>query len=127
MYLYFKDKSRGTNRYHNLISDTTQQLISGIMIIVFVSLHILGYSFNPLGGQSTFNFSLYHFIVDTLMFVSIAVHLRVSIPKFMISLGFLESKDEHINFKRKVNWAVLIILIFLIVGEVIYYVGGALW
>jgi hypothetical protein len=127
MYLYFKDKSRGVNRYLNLISDTTQQLISGIMIIVFVSLHILGYSFNPLGGQSTFNFSLYHFIVDTLMFVSIAVHLRVSIPKFMISLGFLENKDEHLNFKRKVNWAVLIILIFLILGEVMYYVGGALW
>jgi hypothetical protein len=97
------------------------------MIIVFVSLHILGYSFNPLGEQSTFNFSLYHFIVDTLMFVSIAVHLRVSIPKFMISLGFLENKDEHLNFKRKVNWAVLIILIVLILGEVMYYVGGALW
>ena len=48
-------------------SDTRQQMISGIMIIVFVSLHILGYSFNPLGGQSTFNFSLYHFIVDTLI------------------------------------------------------------
>ena len=110
MYLYFKDKSRGANRYPNLISDTTQQLISGIMIIVFVSLHILGYSFNPLGEQST-----------------IAVHLRVSIPKFMISLGFLENKDEHVNFKRKVNWAVLIILIVLILGEVMYYVGGALW
>ena len=127
MYLYLKDKSRGVNRYPKLNSDTTQQMISGIMIIVFASLHILGYSFNPLGGQSSFNFSLYHFIVDNLLFVSIALHLRVSIPKFMISFGFLDGKDAHLNFKRKVNWAVLVILIILILGEVIYYVGGMLW
>ncbi len=127
MYLYFKDKSRGVNRYPNLISDTKQQMISGIMIIVFASLHILGYSFNPLGGQSSFNFNLYHFIVDNMLFISIALHLRVSIPKFMISFGFLEKKEAHLNFKRKVNWAVLIILIVLILGEVMYYVGGGLW
>ena len=127
IYLYFKDKSKGVNRYPNLISDTRQQMITGIMIIVFVSMHILGYSFNPLGEPSTFNISLYHFIVDNLLFVSIALHLRVSIPKFMISFGFLEGKDAHLNFKRKVNWAVAIILVVLILGEVIYYVGGALW
>ena len=127
MYLYFKDKSRGTNRYPNLISDTTQQMITGIMIIVFVSLHILGYSFNPLGGQNSFDVNLYHFIVDNLLFISIALHLRVSIPKFMISFGFLDEKDAHLNFKRKVNWAVLIILIVLILGEVMYYAGGGLW
>ena len=127
IYLYFKDKSKGVNRYPNLISDTRQQMITGIMIIVFVSMHILGYSFNPLGEPSSFNISLYHFIVDTLLFVSIALHLRVSIPKFMISFGFLEGKDAHLNFKRKVNWAVAIILVVLILGEVVYYVGGALW
>ena len=102
-------------------------MITGIMIIVFVTLHILGYSFNPLGGQSTFYFSIYHFIVDNMLFVSIALHLRVSIPKFMVSLGFLDGKDAYSNFKRKVNWAVASILIFLILGEVMYYVGGALW
>ena len=127
IYLYFKDKSKGVNRYPNLISDTRQQMITGIMIIVFVSMHILGYSFNPLGEPSTFNISLYHFIVDNLLFVSIDLHLRVSIPKFMISFGFLEGKDAHLNFKRKVNWAVAIILVVLILGEVVYYVGGALW
>ena len=127
LYLYFKDKSRGVNRYANLISDTRQQMITGIMIIVFVSLHILGYSFNPLGGQSTFYFSIYHFIVDNMMFVSIALHLRVSIPKFMMSFGFLDGKDAYANFKHKVNWAVAAILIVLILGEVVYYIGGGLW
>lgn len=127
IYLYFKDRPRGTNRYHNLISDTRQQMISGIMIIVFVSLHILGYSYNPLGGPNTFYSNLYHFIVDNMLFISIALHLRVSIPKFMISLGFLEGKDAHANFKRKVNWAMAFILIFMILGEVMYYVGGGLW
>ena len=127
MYLYFKDKSRGVNRYPNLISDTRQQMITGIMIVVFVSMHILGYSFNPLGGQNTLYSNMYHFIVDNLLFVSIALHLRVSIPKFMISFGFLEGKEAHENFKRKVNWAVAVILIFLILGEIVYYAGGILW
>lgn len=127
LYLYLKDKSRGTNRYPNLNSDTIQQLITGIMIIVFASMHILGYSFHPLDGQSSFHFNLYHFVVDNLLFVSIALHLRVSIPKFMISFGFLDNKDAHLNFKRNVNWAVAIILIAMILGEVIYYSGGVLW
>ena len=127
LYLYIKDKSRGVKRYRKLNSDTMQQLISGIMIIVFASLHILGYSFHPLSEPSTFYSSLYHFIVDNMLFVSIALHLRVSIPKFMISFGFLEEEDAHMNFKRKVNWATLIILIVLILGEVVYHFGGALW
>lgn len=127
LYLYFKDKSKGVNRYPDLISDTQQQMITGIMIIVFASLHILGYSFNPLSAQSNFYFSIYHFIVDNMLFISIALHLRVSIPKFMISFGFLSERDAHLNFKRKVNWTVLTILIFMILGEVMFYIGGALW
>lgn len=127
LYLYFKDKSRNVNRYSNLISDTVQQLITGILIIVFVSLHILGYSFNPINVESSFYFNLYHFIVDNLLFVSIAMHLRVSIPKFLVSFGFLQQKDAYSNFKRKTNYIVLIILVILILAEVVFYIGGALW
>ena len=62
-----------------------------------------------------------------MLFASIAMHLRVSIPKFMMSFGFLDGKDAYLNFKRKVNYAVLIALIVLVLGEVVYYIGGMLW
>ena len=45
----------------------------------------------------------------------------------MMSFGFLDGKDAYLNFKRKVNYAVLIALIVLILGEVVYYIGGMLW
>lgn len=127
LYLYFKDRPRHVNRYPALISDTRQQMISGIFIILFATLHILGYSFNPMGSESTFYYSVYHFIVDNMLFASIALHLRISIPKLMMSFGFLDGKDAYLNFKRKVNYAVLIALIVLILGEVVYYIGGMLW
>ena len=127
LYLYFKDRPRGVNRYSALISDTRQQMISGIFIILFATLHILGYSFNPMGSESTFYYSVYHFIVDNMLFASIALHLRISIPKLMMSFGFLDGKDAYLNFKRKVNYTVLIALIVLILGEVVYYIGGMLW
>ena len=102
-------------------------MATGIMIIIFVALHIVGYSINPMGTESTFYFSVYHFIVDNMLFFSIAMHLRISIPKFMMSLGFLDGKDAYANFKRKTNYVVLIILIILVLAEVTYYIGGILW
>ena len=127
LYLFFRDRSWKANRYRHLISDTRQQMITGILIVVFATLHILGYSWNPLGGESSFYFSIYHFIVDNMLFVSIAMHLRVSVPKFMLSFGFLEKKEDYLNFKRKINYAVMIILVVLVLAEVVYYIGGMLW
>ena len=97
-------------------------MISGIFIIIFAALHIVGYSIG-----SVTDIDLYHFIVDTLLFASIAVHLNVSVPKFMISLGFLEAKDAHSNFKRKIKYAVMIIFIICVLAELRYYIGGMLW
>ncbi|MBR0270691.1 MAG: hypothetical protein IJQ68_01680 [Methanobrevibacter sp.] len=122
LYLYFKDKSGTLKKYADLNSDTLRQMISGIFIIIFAALHIVGYSIG-----SVTDIDLYHFIVDTLLFASIAVHLNVSVPKFMISLGFLEAKDAHSNFKRKIKYAVMIIFIICVLAELRYYIGGMLW
>lgn len=127
LYLHFKDTSRGVNRYHNLNSETNQQFITGILMIIFITLHIMGYSSYHLVELNTFYSVIYHFTVDALMFTSIVTHLRVSIPKLMISLGFLGKKEAYHNFKKWTNWASLIILIVLILGEVIYYMGGFSW
>ena len=124
LYLYFRDKSKRGNRYSGLIKDTTQQLVTGILIVVFVSLHILSYMFAPLNSGYDSWMRVFHFIVDNLLFISLILHLRVSIPKFMMSLGFLDGKDEYANFKHKSNCVLLIFLVLLILAEVVYNLGG---
>ncbi|MBP3792109.1 MAG: hypothetical protein ILA26_08775 [Methanobrevibacter sp.] len=126
LYLYFKDRSKRGNRYSGLIKDTTQQLVTGILIVVFVSLHILSYMFAPLNSGYDFWMRIFHFAVDNLLFISLILHLSVSIPKFMMSLGFLDGKDEYANFKHKNNCVLLIILIMLILAEIVYNLGGVL-
>ncbi|WP_407380873.1 hypothetical protein [Methanobrevibacter sp.] len=122
LYLYFKDKSGALKKYSDLNSDTVYQMISGIFIIIFAAFHIVGYSIGSITDMD-----LYHFLIDILLFASIAVHLNVSIPKFMISLGFLEGKDAHMNFKGKLNYVVVVVFLIFLVAEVIYYLGGILW
>ena len=125
LYLYFKDKSRKGNVYSGLIGETTQQILSGIGMIVFASLHILSYMyFPPVKPELWIN--LIHFVIDFFLIISIIVHLRVSIPRFLISLGFLEDKYSYKRAKKNVNILMLILLFVLVIGEAIFYIGGIL-
>jgi hypothetical protein len=80
--------------------------------------------FAPLNSGYDSWMRVFHFIVDNLLFISLILHLRVSIPKFMMSLGFLDGKDEYVNFKHKSNCVLLIFLVLLILAEVVYNLGG---
>jgi len=124
LYLYIKEKTN-LKKYSNLVKETTQQLATGIFIILFATLHILNYSG---GGSVSANgellTTLSHIVVDNLLFISIALHLRVSIPRLLISFGFLEGKDEYVNAKSKVNTIILILLIILFIAEAMFYIGG---
>ena len=125
LYLFFKDRSKHHNIYSKLIKDTTQQIVSGIGIIVFVALHILSYMYFP-PVKPDVSINLLHFIIDNLLFVSIGLHLRVSIPRFLISLGFLEDKNSYKNAQKIVNWIILLIFIIIFTAESIFYIGGIL-
>lgn len=120
-YLFFKDKRRNVKKYDELIGETTQQIITGIGIIVFVSLHILSYMFFPIDVSVSFLIRLMHFLIDILMFMSILLHLRISIPRLMISMGFLQSKNSYSAFRTKFNMAVMGLLILLVLAEIIHY------
>ena len=120
-YLFFNDKTRKNRVYSNLISDTTQQIVTGVCIIVFVALHILTYMMFPINSQFNFWIRLTHFIVDIGMFASITMHLRVSIPRLLVSFGFLEGKNSYHNFRYKFNILIIIILILLVLAEIIHY------
>lgn len=125
LYLYFSDKIRQDRTYSKLIRETTQQIVTGIFIIVFAGMHILSHMFIPATGQDM-SVILIHFAVDILLFSSIALHLRVSIPRFLISFGLLDGRNSYNNFKKKLNIFLLFILILFVLAEIIFYIGGVI-
>ena len=125
LYLYFKEKSK-SKRYSNLIKETNQQLITGICIIIFSTLHILNYSWGSVSDNTELFTTLSHIVVDNLLFVSIALHLRVSLPRLLISFGLLQGKDDYANAKSKINKIILVLLIIIFMAEAIFYIGGIL-
>lgn len=121
LYLFIRDKRRNVKTYPKLISQTSQQAITGILIIVFVSLHIISYMISPIDVSFAFEVKLMHFLIDIGLFSSIMLHLRVSIPRLMLSFGFLGAKNSYSNFQNKWNIVVCVILILLILAEIIHY------
>lgn len=118
-YLFISDKIKQNKTYPELISETTQQILTGISIMLFASLHIINHMNTMLNSNAYI-----HFTVDVLLFISIALHLRVSLPRFLISLGLLQGKNSYNDFKRKNNIIILAILILCIISEIIFYTGG---
>lgn len=116
LYLYFKTLK--VKKYSKLISPTTQQFITGIAIIVFASLHILSYMLIPPEILFEPIIRLTHLIIDISLFTSLILHLRVSIPRLLVTFGFLDGKNSYENFTEKFNIISLIILILLILAEI---------
>ena len=120
LYLYIKERLKKSRSYPKLTRETVQQLVSGICIIIFAAAHILNYSgeyvINPLQ-------IINHIIVDNLLFISIAIHLQVSIPRLLVSFGFLEGKDDYKNVKNKITILLLIVLIMIFTAQATFYGG----
>jgi succinate dehydrogenase/fumarate reductase cytochrome b subunit len=121
LYLFIKDRRKNVRRYSDLISETNQQMVTGIGIVVFVSLHIISYMFPPANFYYDFGRGLVQVIIDGMMFTSICLHLRISIPRLLVSFGMLESKNSYSNFKRKFSIAILVILVILIFADVVRF------
>lgn len=115
LYLYFSDKSKKKRTYSKLISETTQQIVTGISIMFFASLHILSHMFLS-AIDPDLSVRLIHFTIDILLFISLALHLRVSMPRFLISFGLLEGKNSYREFKKKMNIIILIVLILFVLA-----------
>lgn len=120
LYLYVKEKLKGINRYPKLTRETIQQLVTGIFIIIFATLHILNYHYGNGMDPSQF---LNHIIVDNLLFISIGLHLTVSIPRLLVSFGFLEGKKDYRNAKNRVRILVSVILIIIVMAQATFYGG----
>lgn len=123
LYLYFKDsKKRNKFRtYFNIQNDTSKQLVTGIFILIFMFSHYISYSLLPISITNSFNISIIHFIIDNLLFISIYLHLQVSLPRLLISLGFLENENSYHKAKSRTRIILLVFLILFFVAEIIFY------
>ena len=120
---YFRDSLKKLLKKENrfkIPSQSNQQVISGFFIIIFVSLHIIGYSLYHLIADID-SMNLIYFAVDNLLFLSIGLHLRVSIPRWFVSFGFLEREESYQRCKSLVNVLVFLALAILLLAEIIYY------
>lgn len=123
LYLFYKDhrKRKKISLYKDIITETHQQIITGIFIVLFASLHVVSYSLYSLETSFGFSISLVHFIIDNLLFISLLLHLRVSIPRLLVSLGFLVEKDSYRKVKKIVNILVVLIFLILLLAEIMFY------
>ena len=120
LYLYIKEKLKRSKNYPKLTKETAQQLVSGICIIIFAAAHILNYSLGDALNPGQF---LNHIITDNLLFISLGIHLQVSIPRLLVSFGFLEGKNDYKNAKNKISILLFIILIIIIIAQATFYGG----
>ena len=122
LYLVIRDKisNRKFKKYTTRAKDTQKQVISGIAIVIFVILHVVTYSISPVNILN--NQMIYiHLIIDNLLFYSLLTHLTISIPRLMMSFGFLTKKDAYEKFSNRISLVFKVIFILLLLSEVVYY------
>lgn len=120
LYLYIKERIMDVKHYRHITKDTTWQMVSGICIIIFASWHILNYHFGNIADPHQL---VYNIIADNLLFISLAVHLSVSIPRLLISFGFLERKNAYNNAKYIIRILIIILLVIIFIAQATFYGG----
>ena len=95
-------------------------MLSGIAIVVFVILHVVTYSLSPVNVLGN-NMVFIHLIIDNILFCSLLIHLRISIPRLMVSFGFLTEENSFEKFSYWISVIVKVIFVLLLIAEVLYY------
>ncbi len=122
LYLFIMDRhaNRKYRNYNNINNDTRIQMLSGIAIVVFVILHVVTYSLSPVNVLGN-NMVFIHLIIDNLLFCSLLIHLRISIPRLMVSFGFLTEENSFDKFSYWISVIFKVIFVLLLIAEVLYY------
>lgn len=124
LYLYFKNKYRRIKikTYFNIQNKTLVQAFSGMGILIFMFLHYISYSMIPINPNLPFIVSLIHIIIDTLLFTMICLHLTISIPRMLISFGFLSKDKIYDNFENNTKNLLIIVLVLFFLIELTFYI-----
>lgn len=121
LYLYLRDRfnQRNYNVYSNIRNDTLKQIVTGVAVLLSVSLHVYTYHVHSasiiIGGVN-----LVHLITDAFLFVSVLTHLQISIPRLMVSFGYLQEEDSYGKLSKILAIVLSLIFIGLLLGEIIF-------
>ena len=123
LYLFIKDKinQRKIRIYPKINKDTIVQAISGIFIIIFIAAHVLSYIYLP-AYLPNFSWQITHLTIDTLFFITLFIHLQISIPRLLVSFGFLVEKNDYDKCRKVVRIILIIIFTLLFLSELSYYI-----
>ncbi|OED30026.1 hypothetical protein [Methanosphaera sp. WGK6] len=124
LYLFLKDKikQRKIRTIPEAKRSPRQEILTGIAIVVLVLLHVRNYSAAPVNGIYVFSILFNHYVVDNLLFIAIALHLRVAFPRLLMSFGFLTGKNDFKKAQRTINILLCILFIIGILAETIFYI-----
>ncbi|MCQ2964751.1 MAG: hypothetical protein MJ203_04210 [archaeon] len=123
LYLCFEKKLKNKNvKLNYKVTDTAIQLVSGILMVVLIVLHIYYIIISPVYLVSTLQDGLIHIILDNLVAISILVHLSVSIPRLLVSLGFLIGENDYKHATSVSNILLIVFLLIIFICEVSYFV-----
>ncbi|WP_455645551.1 hypothetical protein [Methanosphaera sp.] len=124
LYLFIRDKIK--QKKIRIISEakhsSRQEILTGIAIIVLVLLHVKNYSIASINGIYGINILFNHYVTDNLLFISLVLHLRVALPRLLMSLGFLTGKNDFRKAQRTINMILCILFIIGILAETIFYI-----
>ena len=123
LYLFIKDKisQKKIHIYPQINKDTPVQAISGIFIIIFIVAHVLSYIYLP-AYIPNFSWQITHLTIDTLFFITLFIHLQISIPRLLVSFGFLVEKNDYNKCRKVVRILLSITFTLLFLSELSYYI-----
>lgn len=123
LHLFLKDRKnqKRIRLYNHINNESSIQAYSGVLIIVCIVLHILSYIFLP-AYIPILSWKIAHLLVDTLLFIMLFIHLQLSIPRLLMSLGFLTEDDSYDNCKRYFNIILGVLVVILFLVELSYYI-----
>ena len=63
-----------------------------------------------------------HIILDNLLVISILVHLSISMPRLLVSLGFLIGENDYKYARYVSNILLVVFLLIIFICELFYFV-----
>lgn len=123
--LYLKDKlnRRGLRFYKELSKPTIVQMITGMLIFLFMLFHWGSYAkVSAKQVPDVFSVALKHWSVDVIFISSIMLHLYVSIPRWIISLGLVKERKHFQKAKKCITIILAIAWSGFMLGEILFYI-----
>ncbi|MEG1560489.1 MAG: hypothetical protein RRY79_06850 [Clostridia bacterium] len=116
---FFSNDSGVVGHYGFLNKSTIIQRISAIAMMILVHVHLIGGFFGKDGAPDQ-PLKTILCIFEILFLASICLHISLSVPKALITLG-LTQKEKTINASKKISYVfIALVFLFCLIGTAVY-------